>query len=248
MAPEPPADAGWTEEQRRLLDHERFQAEVERMRRGSGRSGGDGGKPAWQRFLESTGGAALITVLLGGILGNWIAGQFEAARAENERRALTHEKYLAARLATVQPLLERVGGTVRASEDLITLTRPDWEPSPARFPDPTERQATLDKRREIREAYNQADADWRSEKDSLGYLLAYYHGGSSEVSTAWSTLSTALTAYVDCARGWYVDHTGRFTEEAVDACSDERSTVDASMRDLIALMGAVEPSPPGAAP
>lgn len=201
----------------------------------------DPGKPRWQRFLESTGGAALITVLLGGAFGSWITSALEEHRADNQRRYLTHQEYLKARLETIQPTLELVGTTVTAAEDLITLTRPDWEPSPTRYPDPKELEATLAKRRELREAYNDADAAWRKEKDSRGYLLAYYHAGAPAVFPSWSELETAVTAYVDCARRWYVEHARDFTEEAATACDEERAEVDAAMVALIDALGNAPP-------
>lgn len=186
-------------------------------------------KPGWQRFLESTGGAALITVLLGGVLGNWIAGEYEERRAVNERRHLTHQEYLKERLATIQPTLERVGHTVAAAEDLISITRPDFDPS--RFAIGQDRDDTLAKRKQIRKDYNDADAAWRREKAKLGYLLAYYHPGSAEVSAAWRDLETAVTTFVDCARSWWIESAGEPTEAA--ACEKDRAAIDQTMEDLI---------------
>lgn len=226
----------WSDEQQRLLDHERFQAEVQRLRREGGGSGG--GKPAWQRFLESAGGAALVTVLLGGLLGNWIAGALEERRAGNERRYLTHEKYLEQRLATIRPTLERIGHTVAAAEDLITITRPDFDPES--YAEGPGRDATLAKRQEIREAYNEADSEWRREKENLGYLLAYYHPGGSGVAGAWGRLEAAVTGFVDCARTWWVENAREPTEGAASACDRERTAVDRAMKELI---GVLEVSP-----
>jgi hypothetical protein len=186
-------------------------------------------KPPWQRFFESTGGTALITVLLGGVLGNWIAGGYEERRALNERRYLTHQEYLEERLATIRPTLERVGQTVAAAEDLITITRPDFDPR--RYAEGQDRDDTLAKRKQIREDYNDADVMWRREKAKLGYLLAYYHPGSAEVSAAWREFDDAVTSFVDCARSWWIANAGKPTEAA--ACEEDRAAIDQTMGNLI---------------
>lgn len=231
MAAEGRDEASWSNEQRRLLDHERFQAEVLRLRGGQG--GATQGKPRWQRFLESTGGAALITVLVGGLFGKWISDAFEKSRAENERSYLAHKEYLEQRLATINPALELIGNSVAAGEDLITLTRPDFDPNQFLGP---EREATLANRREIRAAYNQADSVWRREKGRIGYLLAYYHPGVPGVTSAWGDLERAVTGFLDCARDWMVANAERFTEEAATACQESRAKVDEEVGSLIGVL------------
>lgn len=226
------ADQGggdWSDERERPLHRPRVQAEAEPLRREARRS--DDGKPSWQRFLESTGGAALVTVLLGGVLGNWIAGALAERRAVNERMYLTHQEYLEARLATIRPTLERIGHTVAAAEDLITITRPDFDPR--KYAEGPDRNATLAKRRQIREAYNAADAEWRREKETLGYLLVYYHSDGRGVAGSWNQLEDAVTGFVDCARRWWVEHKGEPTEDAASACGPERAGVNQAMIELI---------------
>ena len=193
-------------------------------------------KPGWQRFLESTGGTALITVLLGGVLGQWISTTYQARVREREalaareealadRRFETHKELLAARLATVRETLELIGAVIAASEDLITITRPEWDP--ALFPDGAQREATLATKREIRETYNRTDARWRNTREGFGFLLGYYHGGDPAVAASWRELVGAVSAYIDCARAWYVAHGAELTDEPSGCSAGHRAAVDA---------------------
>ena len=72
------------EEKEQLLQHEAFIKEILTLR---DKARGDNPKPAWQRFLETTGGAALITVLIGGIMGSIITGLIQ--QGSKQRVALS---------------------------------------------------------------------------------------------------------------------------------------------------------------
>src|ERR1044071_8086338 len=72
--------AEWSDKEKEFLHHEDFVAEVA-ARRG-GREGGT--KPRWQRFLESSGGTAIVTTLIGGIFGAIISGIIQDGTRERE--------------------------------------------------------------------------------------------------------------------------------------------------------------------
>ena len=69
----------WTDEENKILRGEAFVAELLSFRNEKA-----GEKPRWQRFLESTGGAALITVLLGGIFGSCITDSLQKGAKDRE--------------------------------------------------------------------------------------------------------------------------------------------------------------------
>src|SRR6185503_4847747 len=77
------------EDKEQLLEYETFIKEVLARREGAGKGGQT--KPVWQRFLETTGGTALITVLIGGIMGSIITGmiQISAKNREAQQARLT---------------------------------------------------------------------------------------------------------------------------------------------------------------
>ncbi len=76
-----------SEHEQQLLEHAAFAGELLRQlfpeKKEESRS-----KPRWQIFLESTGGAAFITVLIGGliagIVGQWITNEYQKGMKERE--------------------------------------------------------------------------------------------------------------------------------------------------------------------
>ncbi len=64
------------------LRHEAFLAEVLRLRTKLDQKQKE--KLWWQRFLESSGGTALVTVLLGGLLGQLITSSVQVKQQERE--------------------------------------------------------------------------------------------------------------------------------------------------------------------
>src|SRR5437764_6648982 len=71
----------WSTEEKQLLQHESFVAEILKRR---APSENNQQKPLWQRFLETTGGAAVITVLIGGIFGQIISSSIQSSLKERE--------------------------------------------------------------------------------------------------------------------------------------------------------------------
>jgi anti-sigma factor RsiW len=72
----------WSVEEERLLHHETFVAEVLEKRRA--RDSERRPNPVWQRFLESAGGAALVTVIFGSIAAGLINSLVQEKLRERE--------------------------------------------------------------------------------------------------------------------------------------------------------------------
>lgn len=66
----------------------------------------------------------------------------------------------------------------------------------------------------------------------------YYHSGAAGVYAAWDKLETAVTAFVDCSRSWWVAHAREATDQADTACAEERTAVDRQMGELIEVLDA----------
>lgn len=230
----------WSEDEERMLRHEAFVAEVNRRR---ARTEGDGRtKPRWQRFLESTGGAAMITVLLGGMLGQLITWsvqkglkerEFQEAwmKARGDQALVTYKEYLNQEQETVRRVYEIVGNLISASKDLIDLTQQEFAPG---------RYVGIEKQRNaIRERYNAIDGQWRSEHEKLGLLMSYYHRGRPEVAAAWRDVQESVTRYNDCAGSWYLDHPLPLMKaEVADACKNERDDLRKQLEQLSASLEA----------
>jgi len=191
-----------TEEQQRYLREDAFIAEVLK-RRGSQETK----SPSWWRQLLTTpGGAALITVLVGGILAAVINWQIQINLKERETQQsfektkgeialLSYKSFLEKRDETIGQTLDLIGSCVTATEDLIETMGPEFDLR--RF---TGKEQQLIKEREsIATRFNTAENDWSSKRMGIGRLLSHYHQGNSEVSKNWSGLEQSVSQLLKCA-------------------------------------------------
>ena len=114
----------------------------------------------WQSFLESTGGAAFITVLVGGLLAQWIniyvqeatgAREFNNAwlKARGDQALAAYKDYVTEQLKVADGLFTSVGSIVAAAEALVASA--GWDRSHPHT-DETARKIALE--------FNAAEDDW----------------------------------------------------------------------------------------
>jgi hypothetical protein len=238
----------WSEDEKRLLRLESLVAECIKRREGSREKQG---VSRWERFIESTGGAALITVLLGSIAGGYITARYQEGAKRRELELAAYNEYVKQEEAIVRKAYERIGSCISASEDLIALTRPEFQLS--RFAG-DDRVRVADQRGRLRERFNTADAEWRSERESLGLLMSYYHHGRPEVVEAWRAAQDAMTQYMSCARSWFVQHSASAAadDSVKGACAAEKELLRSRLDQLTRSFDASRvhawgdsPGPPG---
>jgi hypothetical protein len=203
-------------------------------------------KPAWQRFLETSGGTALITVLVGGMFGQFITWTFQEKAKEREfqqewmksrgdHALLSYKEYLDGEQELMRHAYELVGNNAAASEDLIEITGEEYAASD----NPKTKQQML----EMQKRYNAASAQWRVEGKKLEMLMGYYHQGLPQMRGDWRELSGAVSGYVKCASMWKAVWDAKRNEvptpEDVDgACGKERGRLDDSIDRLNATQEA----------
>ena len=231
----------WTEEDQRLLHHEKFVAEIIRQRAKDENGGKQ--KPAWQRFMESTGGAALITVLLGGLLGQCITNQIQKGQKDREHQQavalkdrefqqawlkargdqalVAYQDYLKEEQEVVKRAYELIGNSISASDDLIAITRIDFNPY---HPDYSREESKIisEQRITIKDKYIEASAKWRTEREKLGLLMSYYHKGRADVADAWRAAQESITEYMNFAKDW---------ERAHEDATLSKGEIDAVLKD-----------------
>jgi hypothetical protein len=251
MSTDPPAK--WSRDDERLLHHEAFVAEVLQQRAKLGT--GDRPKPAWQRFLESTGGAALVTVLLGGLLGQCITSQVQKGqrarehqqaldlkerefkqtwlKARGDQALIAYQDYLKEEKEVTKRAYELIGSCISASDDLMALTDIDYNPY---HPDygREDRKLISEQRVAMKDKYIEADAKWRAEREQLGLLMAYYHKGREDIDTAWRATQEAVTGYMAFAEDWERKHPeADLKKEDIDAAArDKKAALQATLSDL----------------
>ena len=220
------------EEKEQLLQHEAFIKEIQALR--SDNVGGSKPKPAWQRFLETTGGAALITVLVGGVMGSIITGLFQRGAKDREAQQarltarynqgqVAYKEYLDKELEIVNRALDLVGGCVSASEDLVLMTTSsDYDPGQFKGQD----KKSVEKQvMEAVDKYNEMDKKWRGEQHKVGFLMSYYHHGSPEVEKSWRGVQDAVTAQLKCTYDLYLAKLNENPTDQYKKCEGEKEGV-----------------------
>lgn len=159
----------------------------------------DTSKPAWERFLSSPGVITIVTVLGTGIFGTIITGKIQEHNRRSEQTYLAYDKNLTLMLEVVKRAFEIPMRYSSASENLIVITDPLWHPKQGAQPsDPIEQAKAA-----VIKEFNDADAEWRKQSASIGYLLVWYLPERKEVRQQWREVEKTVEAYRDCALSVY---------------------------------------------
>jgi hypothetical protein len=225
-----------SKDKQKLLEHEEFMREVLELRKPVEESPKP--KSSLLRFLETNGGTAVITILLTGLVGGigtpivsyFIQKQMkdrEFEQAKNKVRwdleVIAYKEYLDRQKEIISQAYELVGSCIYASDNLISITKPEFAPH--------RRIRVEEQRTSIRVKYNETRERWQREREKVGLLMSYYHGGKSEVSEAWNNLQDSVTKHMDCARRWYVDYESKPTK-AKDVCGTEKKVLEEQLNGL----------------
>jgi hypothetical protein len=207
---EPPE---WSDNEAQWLKYEEFIAQVSKLR-----SRPESPKAWWQKILESGGGAALITVLIGGVLGQLISMNIQSnlsyrdfkqslRKAQNDQALVAYNKFLDLGAETIKHAYELIGNCISSSEDLVSTKSADFNES----------QTQKDK---IAQRFNDTGKQWRTEQLQLGLLMKYYHHDDADVACAWQTVQDTTTAYMKCERSIYAN-----TKGAPESCQDQKQAI-----------------------
>jgi len=157
-------------------------------------------RPRWQVILESTGGTALITVIVGGIVagtvGQYLTYRYQQSLRQREVATATYEAYLKRADETITHSFSLIGQVMSASDDMIRLAYPIWNPE--RYPLSTRPRIIADRTKLI-EGFREARHSWAKERDQQTLLLQFHHNADPEVAKTWNNLQNSVTAYSDCA-------------------------------------------------
>jgi hypothetical protein len=191
-------------------------------------SGTSSKSPWWNAFLQPGVLAALVTVVVGGIMGNFIAATIQAGAKEREfqqswmkargdQALLAYKEYTDQEQETVKRAYELIGGCIAAADDLIGLTDPSFSPG--------SHEGIETQRKAIRKTYNDYGAQWSKDGLKLKLLMSYYHP-QHEITDAWKDVEVSVTEYMDCSSDWYVSHEDESLDPKVieTACKDKKDT------------------------
>ncbi|HEY9286164.1 MAG TPA: hypothetical protein VIP46_22120 [Pyrinomonadaceae bacterium] len=190
-----------TETEKQLLEYASFAGEIIR-RLSLEKKDNSKPKPSWQVFLESTGGAALITVLVGGLIagvvGQWITNEYQKGMKARETSVAAYKEFLGQGKETVTQAYSIIGSVISASDDLINVSAERVNEIET-YTDPETSKLVIEQRKEILSKFTSAASTWREEREKLGLFISYYHDAQPDVIDSWRTMQDSVTAYISCA-------------------------------------------------
>jgi hypothetical protein len=193
-------------------------------------------RPAWQRFLESAGGAALVTVLLGTLAAGIINALVQDKIKERGLKLASYSEELKQLREVDTGILDISGRLMGATEDLIALTSNVFDPKQFSR---AQQKVNTNQRTQIRLAWNAADEKWRLESEKLALLLRL-HSGQTDVIEAWRNARRSVNTYKDCGADWYLGHAKvkKFVppDEVTRACSEKKTAAKESLDKLADAM------------
>ena len=201
------------------------------------------------RFLESTGGAATITVVLGGLVGTLLNSCIQASLLEREHALVAYQNRLERERRNMEQMYHVIGEAVTAAENLIGLTDDAFDPdnySGAAAAAVTEQRLAL-----IRE-YNMLDAKWRAGQYVQDLQVAYYDQNSSDaIVQEWNSLEAAVTKLRKCAEDVFRRHREDPSIDTAGECDGEKDTAAVRLETLTAMLSTMSRGllyPDGSAP
>lgn len=216
-------------EQRRSLRNERFISEVIKVRK-AGSS--EDSKPIWLQVLESNSVAALITVILGGIVGQIIITSVQDYSKRSEQTLAETKHYLERQREVVQIGSELVERCVFDSQTLISLTKPEFQLS--RFL-PNDQQSVRKQREELLAKHNRLIEEWRIGKNKIGAEISYYDSDQRILQAAWRENEQSVEKLLECAQATYNDYSKdpTATEGKSDLCKQVKDDVETKIGNLV---------------
>ena len=197
-----------------------------------------------QRILDSPAMTALmtaiLTITLGGIVGQWITASYQARLREREFALTAYKDFLAQKLEVERRAQTLIRSSIFAGDDLIASTGANFNPT-RNEADETDRKLLEEQRYAVQKNFNDNDRQWRIEAGVVGVMMKYYHEGNQDVPLAWEKMQKSIDNYMKCAERWYlvyIDDPGK-TRDVASACQAEK---EACAQDIISLTQSVEKS------
>lgn len=189
-------------------------------------------KPVWQRFLETTGGAALITVLFGGVITTLISNSIQDKQRKREQSMKFYTLKIDDQKKTTAASLELLGETQFAIKSLanskgsdfaIDLTDEDVES------DKIIREQLL----QINANFNKASENWNRKGGSQGLLLGLHNKNHQQIEEKWQLITYEINKSMEIAIS--MTGGGNYSEEMKELNTHDRK-ISHLTSELIALL------------
>ncbi len=182
------------------------------------------------RFLESAGGTALITILLGSGGASLVSYYIQTSLQHREQQAAAYQDKLSRRRAVVEEAYDLVGTMITRTEALTELMQADFNPRTYR------NGAVVDMENqhvETRANYNETDIEWRSQQVTLTIKVSDALGETAE--ERWARLAEAVDKFKECVL-ITIAKENRAIEPPDTVCRCERAKVVEQIRNFSRLV------------
>lgn len=177
------------------------------------------------RLLATNGGTALITVLLGGVLGAILNFFIQSSLTERETEQarqkfkgevamMAYKNHLDQRQDAMKRLYELVGKCASSCETLISRAEIDTSKYPGKALD-----ELITENKPIYNKFLGVQEEWRENRVSVGLLVSFYYEGDSSVTNCWNRTRDSVSKYLECADGRYKKYQGDFDHDPPETCS-----------------------------
>jgi hypothetical protein len=187
-------------------------------------------KTHWLQVLNSSTIAALITVILGTLLGSFLSSTIQEKSRKNDTELASYKEYLERERLVVQRVFQSIGSLEAASQNLIASSGEDFDVAGAKG---REKDGGAGPKAQYLQKYNTADTAWHAQKLQLSLEMDLEHQNDPGVISAWQNVSSDLTSFSDCANRWLGTAPPRTTKAMQkEACKDSRNKLDQDLHGL----------------
>ncbi len=193
-------------------------------------------KTRLEMWLNSSVMTALVGVIGTALLGAWVSGIIQQRNKDNELDRRAQEMRLDSQNVAVGKVLERAGGFLSATDDLlVTVNNAYAEAGRA----DAEAEALRKWKMQLRERRDTAESDWRRDKRSLGFTLQYLFDGDRGIADAWRGVLAAEDGFEGCTNKWYTQNAALGTNLTPNGiCQSERAKFEQAVESFTAAVGA----------
>jgi hypothetical protein len=187
-------------------------------------------KPVWQRFLESPGGAAILTAVLVGTFTQFTTIMSQREATNREIILLTEKDYIEQQRELVTRAYELIGSSIASSQDVMSLATAEFDVNTVSGKD---KDALSKQISSILNRFNTAREQWNTEKGKLRLLLTYYNPNNPEVPAAWTATEDSVSEYSTCTSQFVERYEGRSRfNEAEKPCEKQKQVVWRTLEEL----------------
>lgn len=143
------------------------------------------------------GGAALITVICGGLMVTFVSSLLNDRLKERELLLLDAQEYSRERIAAAREIYALTGSAIAISRELLSIAGEEFEPHQSRSA-AEELEVGKHRARVIRD-YNSFIREWHKGREGVGLILMYYYPCSEDVIGRWSEVEAVANDYLQCS-------------------------------------------------